>query len=125
MVYDRSHLPAVPSVDEYVNTLRSMHHEGFMTHNQYRMLLNHYDAPNHIITASDLAASVRYKNWKGANLQYGLLGKNLRDYMDYQGEGQESYVLAYFLPPGVNGNPEWLFIMHPEVAQAIKVLNWT
>ncbi len=124
MLYNKSHLPKLPSVDEYVEALRGMNQDGFITPKQYSMLINHYHSPNHIITATELADSVDYKSWSGANLQYGLFGKNLRDYMNYNEPGQQSYVLAYFIPPGTKGNSDWLFIMHEEVAQALVKLKW-
>ncbi|WP_426265918.1 hypothetical protein [Sphingomonas sp. LHG3443-2] len=39
------------------------------------MLKAHLDAPDHCLTATELAAAAGYANWSAANLQYGLLGQ--------------------------------------------------
>ena len=39
------------------------------------MLKAHLEAPDHCITATELAAAAGYANWSAANLQYGLLGQ--------------------------------------------------
>ena len=91
---------------------------------QLKMLRRHYFAPNHTTTASDLAKAVGYEDFRGVNLQYGLLGKRLRNVLNYRGKGQASYVLAKFLPPGTVNNSEWLWVMHPNVAKALEELKW-
>lgn len=124
MLFPKVGLPPLPSVAAYTTALMEMYNADAITEKQYDMLIEHYNAPNHTITASELAAAVGYKSYSGANLQYGLLGKNLRRYLNYQGDGQESYVLAHFHAPGTAGNEDWLFVMHPTVATALETLGW-
>jgi hypothetical protein len=60
-----------------------------------------------------------------ANLQYGRMGILLRTILGYWDDGGvASYVLSRFTPPGAAGNPEWLCVMHDEVAQALRELGW-
>jgi hypothetical protein len=46
-----------------------------MTAGQEAMLRAHLHAPDHCITATQLADAAGYANWSAANLQYGLLGQ--------------------------------------------------
>jgi 5-methylcytosine-specific restriction enzyme A len=48
----------------------------------------------------------------------------LRNALDYHGEGQESSVIASFVPPGHRSNAEWLWVMHAQVAEAIEQIGW-
>jgi|SRR5215213_4181988 len=118
----KSNLPPVPSTESYKEALLRI--RGTMPEKHLQMLLAHYGAPNHTITATELAKAVGYKGFQAVNLQYGQLGRKLRDVMGYAAEGQASYVIASFLPPGAEGNPDWLWIMHPEIARALEDLKW-
>lgn len=116
------HLPPIPSVAEYKRAFRQIKHD--ISPKQRLMLDYLYNAPNHTMTATELADAVGYKNFRGTNLQIGKLGYKLREALDYWDEGgQVSYVIAYFIPPGAQGNTDWLFVMHEEVAQAIKEIG--
>jgi hypothetical protein len=110
----KSKLPAVPSSETYKQAFLKLRNS--ISEKQMQMLRAHYRATNHSITATDLAKAAGYKSFQTANLQYGKLGRKLRDVMEYTAEGQASYVLASFLPPNAEGNTEWLLIMHAEVA---------
>src|SRR5262249_28534230 len=52
------------------------------------------------------------------------LGALLRGELDFRAPGQESYAIASFVPPGTQGNEEWDWVMHPEVAEALESLGW-
>ena len=41
--------------------------------NHLEILRVHYQAPDHTVTATQIAEALGYKNWGGANLQYGIL----------------------------------------------------
>ena len=117
-----SHLPPpLPSVEDYKIAFEALQ----LSRGQRDMLRAHFLAPNHTITATDLADAAGYKSWQGANLQYGLLGKKLRQILEYfDTYGQESYILAHFYAPGTRGNTDWLFVMHPNVVEALRELRW-
>lgn len=118
----KSKLPPVPSPESYKEALLRLRYTLPQKHLQ--MLIAHYHSPNHTVTATQLAKAVGYKSFRAVNLQYGQLGRKLRDIMEYGAEGPTSYVIASFLPPGAEGNAEWLWIMHREVARALEDLNW-
>ncbi|MFN8400070.1 MAG: hypothetical protein U0X74_08645 [Anaerolineales bacterium] len=116
-----STLAAVPSVAKYKNAFRQI--SANLTPKQMAMLKAQYSAPRHTLTATQLANAAGYKNFKGANLQYGIIGTMLREALNYwDDDGQASYVLSYFEKPD---EEEWLIVMHKEVAQALRELKWT
>ena len=79
----------------------------------------------HTLTARQLANAAGYKGFQGTNLQYGKIGTKLRKVLNYWGDGgQMSYVLSSFLGPIRANKEEWSFIMHKEVAQALRELKW-
>jgi hypothetical protein len=111
----------IPSVQEYRIALRAIEHK--MTMNHRRMLEIHYEAPDHQITASELASEVGYKNFRGANLQYGkladMLCKELHRNFNYRVN-----ILATFIPPEQSPSEEWIFIMQPNLVAALEELRW-
>jgi hypothetical protein len=114
---------SMPSVSEYKAALQEMDRVNAITDNQREMLRAQYHAPDHAMTARELAQAVGYRSWRGANVQYGLLGKRMRETMSYRGVGQESYILSSFRQSEEVGD-EWLFVMHSELAQALEELGW-
>jgi hypothetical protein len=114
---------SMPSVSEYKAALQEMDRVNMITDNQREMLRTQYHAPDHAMTARELAQAVGYRSWRGANVQYGVLGKRMRETMNYRGEGQESYILSWLAQPQEVGD-EWLFVMHSELAQALEELGW-
>jgi len=115
-------LPAVPSVERYKDAFRQI--EDSLNDNQKRMLKAHYAAPDHTITATELAEQVGYQAFSAINLVYGNLGSRMRELMQYHGEGQASYVFASFYKPDGTSAAHWQWIMHDNVARALKELGW-
>ena len=89
------------------------------------MLLAHYRAPNHTITATKLADAVGYANYNAVNLQYGTFGSKLAERMKWTvpPHSQESYSIASFWKDG-DDEAHWQWIMHPELVAAIEALGW-
>jgi 5-methylcytosine-specific restriction protein A len=116
-------LPPVPATDEYRRALARL---GMLSDLHLRLLRAHYFAPEHKATATELAQAVGFDNWRPVNLQYGLLGEKLRVALNYApgDHAQASYSLASFVPPGEEANSEWVWVMHPELAQALETLGW-
>jgi hypothetical protein len=116
------YLPAVPSVAKYKDAFLQI--KANLTSGHVSMLKAQYDTPGHVLTARELAGAAGYKNFNAANLQYGKIGNMLRDVLNYWDDsGQASYVLSWFLRPNDVGK-EWSIVMHKEVAQALRELNW-
>jgi hypothetical protein len=112
----------VPKAALYSDALARL--SGRMSDIQRALLAAHYRAPGHAATARELAEATGIAEWEVVNAQYGRLGAMLRDALDFRAEGQQSYAIASFLPPGVRGNTEWLWIMHPELAEALSSQGW-
>jgi quercetin dioxygenase-like cupin family protein len=76
-------------------------------------------------TPSLLAEVAGYKDWNGANLQYGSFAYNLGEVIGWSKPPatQYSYILAGFTEP-IEPGEEWLWHMHPQVVQAIGELGW-
>jgi hypothetical protein len=116
------HLPPIPSVAAYKAVLPQAIES--LSDSQIAMLRAQYLAPQHAMTATQLAEAAKYRSFHGANLQYGKMGQKLRKALKYTNpDGQASYVLSYFIIPESDYNDEWIFVLHPNVVQAIKELD--
>ena len=93
--------------------------------NHRAMLLAHFRAPDHTITARELAKVADYKDWNGANLQYGTFAYNLGQAIGWSSspDVQYSYIIADFTEPLEPGQ-EWLWHMHPDLSGLIGELGW-
>jgi hypothetical protein len=115
-------LRPVPDATRYAGALTRLSDQ--VSDLQRALLVAHYRAPGHAATARELADAAGVSGWQVVNSQYGRLGSMLREALDYRAEGQQSYAVASFVPPGVRSNAEWLWVMHPEVAAALASLGW-
>jgi hypothetical protein len=89
---------------------------------QIEFLRVHYDAPGRALTATKLAEAVGYKDYRGVNLWYGRLADKIGAAL-----GQidpHLYLLVDFVPPNAATNKEWIFVMRPEFADALKNVGW-
>jgi len=85
----------------------------------------HFLAPNHTITATDLALTVGLSTYRGINAEYGRLGSLLRSVSPVLAalDGQKSHAIAAFQRPSSrSGN--WHLIMHAGLVEAITELGW-
>lgn len=80
----------------------------------------HYYAPQHIITASQMATAMGYKNHSAANLHYGHIGKMIGQQLKPAFSPEQTvFVCATFEKPG----KEWFWVMRPQLAQALENLG--
>jgi hypothetical protein len=113
----------VPTVPEYVKAFRAI--ESRITPNQLRMLLFHHRAPARVVSATRLAQEAGFEGHSGANLQYGLLASELLRQLGIElPETVKSGILVDFVNPEFAGNQEWLWVMRPNVAEALEELRW-
>jgi hypothetical protein len=92
---------------------------------QLTMLEAHFRAPNHVLTATELASAAGYDNFGPANSQYGKVGTLLRKALGPAYErfpGQRSYIFLWFRSPGKGRS--WELHMKEEVVDALKALGW-
>jgi len=96
-----------------------------MTDKQKLMLLEHYHALNRSLTYTELADASGYKNYGGANLQYGDLAKKIGDFVGFEYVDSEDNPGKKFHGSAIGmGNPytsgEFQLVMHHELAKAIE-----
>jgi 5-methylcytosine-specific restriction enzyme A len=101
---------------EYADAMRRLDLKPY----QQRMLQIHFHAPDQTLTASQMAKAMGYKNYGGANLHYGVLGKLVGELLGCNPMPSTTlYVLAEFQKPG----KEWHWIMRPAVCEALCILG--
>lgn len=115
----------IATVKEYIEALQSVtigkHHAA--------MLRAHANAPDSTMTATELAKAAGYDSYETANSQYGTLARRIAEYLDIQpklSDRREEPVWTSILADGAEeGNEQghWRWVMHPEVAQALRKLN--
>ena len=113
----------LPTVAEYVTAFRAVEPE--ITANQRKMLLVHHAAPARTMSATRLAEAVGYENFNGVNLQYGKLADKVAHQLAVDLTGHANVgILVEFVDPGHAANEHWLWVMRPNVAQAMEDLGW-
>ena len=113
----------VPSVSEYVVAFRAI--APRVSDSQKKLLVAHHDAPARVISATRLAETVGFENYKAVNLQYGLLAQELSralniDLSDFVAVG----ILVEFVHPGSAANEQFLWVLRPNVVRALEDLGW-
>lgn len=113
-----------PNADEFAAALKRM-----ALHPKKReMLRAHYAAPNRRITTRELARAVGYKNYRAANLHYGLLGQYLAEEVSPRALPHNICALLHaerpMYAPHSLGNDEWLLEMNPDLARALELIEW-
>lgn len=83
-----------------------------------KMLQANYSAPKRTITASQMAHTLGYQGYQGAN-NYGTLAKILCEELGYPKNHIPLYLLVTFKKP----SGHWLWTMRPQVAEALEELD--
>jgi hypothetical protein len=87
------------------------------------MLKAHYHAPSQIITPAQLADAVEYKNYGGANLHYGNIGKMIAEYLNYvpptHTNNEQPFWSIVLANRYQDDKQQWYWALRPEVAQAL------
>ena len=109
----------MPTVTEFTAALKAL---ALPAPGVQKMLRAHYRSTNHTSIARELAAQAGYKNWRGVNLQYGLLANRIGRKLKIT--GARLSLLVEFGEPGALTNQEWLIFMRKEFARALKKAKW-
>ena len=113
----------VPIAAEYEGALRAL----TVTPAQKKMLRFHFEAHNRTVTFTQLAEAGGYDTYSAANLQYGILGRNLgqelhMEFVTYEPDEKEfsssSIGCGYPYAAG-----EFQLMMHHELARALEMLS--
>ena len=119
----------IPTAKEFAEALTAIKPSDA----HWDMLKAHYNAPGKKLTSTQLATVAGYEHLSVANMQYGVLGHKLSDYLDYEPLGKYK-----------NGDPLWITILvdhagesfeddtghykhelRKEVAEALEILGAT
>jgi hypothetical protein len=95
----------IPTAEEFVEAFAAIKPSDA----QWEMLKAHYNAPDKKLTSDQLADAAGYEHMYGANTQYGILGHNLSDHLEY-------------MPPGKykDGQPLWITILVNHEGQSFE-----
>ncbi|TKB05906.1 hypothetical protein [Desulforhopalus sp. IMCC35007] len=120
-------MTVIPTKDQYKKALEVL--KPKMNANQLRMLEFHFKSHNRTVTFSQLADEVEYKGYEGANIHYGKLGRALGEETNFefvQAEKRNEPFYASAIGTGINQDKkaDFHFIMHHELADAIRELGW-
>ena len=92
---------------------------------QLKFLGWHARAKGRAANMRRLAGVAGYKNWRGMNLRYGILARNIG-----QAAGVRTpniRLLVEFIPPDPSqniSNSEWILVMREPFAKALKSAKW-
>ena len=113
----------VPSVSDYVAAFRAI--EPRVSEKQRELLRVHHDAPARVISATRLADTVGFENFTAVNLQYGLLAQEILRALNVDlGDFVAVGILVEFVHPGFAANEHYLWVLRPNVVQALEDLGW-
>ena len=113
----------VPSVSDYVAAFRAI--EPRVSEKQRELLRVHHDAPARVISATRLADTVGFENYNAVNLQYGLLAQEILRALNVDlGDFVAVGILVEFVHPGSAANEHYLWVLRPNVVQALEDLGW-
>ena len=131
----RERTPMTPSLDftvpasgAYVAALEAIRPR--ISEDQREMLQFHYEAHNRTATFGELAEAGHLKNFRGANLEYGRLGRLLGEELGMAFSTNELSGDPFFSSSIGNGSPmktsdaRFRLVMHHELAKALDTLGW-
>lgn len=107
------------STRQFASALRKMTRPGGR---QLDFLRAHYRARGRAMTATNLAEAVGYKDYRGINLWYGRLADTIGEVLG-QKDPRLSLLVDFVRPRAVT-NTEWVLVMRPEFASALKQVGW-
>jgi hypothetical protein len=127
----------IATTEEYVKALLRLRDsfqcdKPFSSSDERKMLLFHYGANQHTITATQLAREVGLTSYSLTNLKYGMLARRITELLKktlppLEGTKDPHWwrVLAYCndgVPISYDGQVEW--IMRDELCRALEQLRW-
>lgn len=118
-------LAHVGTADEYRRAFQALS----IGRHQAAMLRAHANAADCTLTATELAQAAGYESYEAANAHYGRLGRQVAEFLDVvppidrqRGEPVWTRVLAHDADEE-DEHGHWQWVMHPEVAEALRAMN--
>lgn len=105
------------STEEYVKALKSLP-------DKYReVLVAQFQCPRHEVSAGQLARLIGYKRYSKGNLSYGHAAHLVCDFLNVAKPSFGQWFGA--LSDAYHNGKVWIWIMRPNLAEAIKQLGWS
>jgi hypothetical protein len=89
---------------------------------QMQFLRAHFKAPGRAATATQLAEKAGYVDHRGINLWYGRLATEIGQLVG-RPDAKLSLLVEFVRPESLT-NREWILVMRPEFAEALKRAQW-
>lgn len=120
----RERSPVGPTAAEARDAFRAINER--LSDGQRKMLAAHLKAPDHLITATQLANAAGYKSYHGANLQYGFIGAMLvfeiPEILPTRPDGSRIATCAIASADDSRQpkEDEWLWKMRPHIVEGLR-----
>jgi hypothetical protein len=108
-----------PTTDQFVKAMQTLQKPGGR---QRDFLQVHYNATGRALTMTRLAKAAGYKSYDGANLRYGILAATIGRVMKLR--DPDITLVVDFIRPKEVSNREWILVMKPKFAAAMKRVGW-
>jgi hypothetical protein len=118
--------PESASSEDYRRAFLTLEAKSQMTATRRKLLRVLYRYYHHQATMSQIAEAMEWKSFSSANAHYGRLGQLVGQQLGFRFKpgGAYSSALCTFIEPQEPGD-HWLTIMRPQVAEALRQLEWT
>jgi len=110
------------TTEAYQRAFLTLESESRISDDQITMLRTHYRAPDQVITTRQLAETVGYRSYRGANRWYGELAKLVAKEVGYQ--RPEGYTFLSTLVKFVKVDTPYPMKLRPNVAKALEEIGW-
>ena len=118
--------PESASAEDYQRAFLALASQSQMSETRRKLLRIHYQFYHHQATMSQIAEAMDWKSFSSANVHYGRLAQLIGEELGFEVAAGGAYcsALGTFVEPQARGD-HWLFIMRPQVAEALRQLGWT
>jgi hypothetical protein len=121
----------IATAEQFKTALLAIRDKSSISPRQLGMLRAHCRAPDHTITAAQLADAVRLSSFGVANLQYGKFAHAVADQLGFESNKRPNGTTRWWFTLAVgregteeteDGRFEW--VMRPELVKALQAMKW-
>jgi len=117
-------MPREISVSEFRKALETI---GKPRGRQLKFLRAHANATGRAMNMASIARSAGYRDFRGGNIQYGLLDARIGAALGRKDQ-RISLLVEFVAPKGRSrdhiSNDEWILVMRPDFAKALELEGW-
>jgi hypothetical protein len=113
--------PEAPTAEEFRTAFLAL--TPRLTETRRKLLRTHFNFRHHQATMTQISEAMGWKSYSSGNAHYGKLAQLVGEQVGFHTGSCHLNVLATFIEPEEPGD-HWLIIMRPQVADALKQLNW-